>query len=379
MSNNMTEQIMSLPDLIRNEFDDLDSKIRNTFDFNEILSTKKIVITGCGDSYFAGLAAKLAFKTWARLPIEVASSLPAARYELPAELAGFPNNPMVIGISTSGGVSRTIEAINIANEMGAMTVALTGNVSSKLAKAANKTIDCSIPSYNPAPGVLSYQISLLSLYLIALHFAEVREQMTMQEADKLRAELKGSADLIEATIEKNAPIIKELSETLKTHHNFHFVGDGPNYGTALFSAAKVIESSGRYAAGQDTEEWVHLEYFTSVDSDIPTFVISPGYRGHNLLAEIIPPMKRVGRIVIAITPENDTSVAPHADYHLPVVGKISEIISPFVYQVAGNLFGAYLADATGASFFCSDVEAYQKNDDIRNSSIVTLQDIKKTS
>jgi glutamine---fructose-6-phosphate transaminase (isomerizing) len=379
MPNNMTEQIMNLPELIRNEFDNLDKKIRNAFDFNEILSTKKIVITGCGDSYFAALASKLAFKTWAKLPIEVASSLAAARYELPAEVADFPNNPMVVGISVSGGVSRTIEAINIANEMGAMTVALTGNASSKLAQAAKKTIDCSIPSYNHAPGVLSYQISLLSLYLIAIHFAEVREQMTMQEADKLRAELKGTADLIEATIEKNTPVIKELSKALKAHHNFHFVGHGPNYGTALFSAAKVIESAGRYAAGQDTEEWVHFEYFTSVDADIPTFVISPGYRGHNLLAEIIPPMKRIGRIVIAITPENDTSVASQADYHLPVMGSVNEIISPFVYQVAGNLFGAYLADATGASFFCSDIEAYQKNDDIRNSSIVNLQDIKKAS
>ena len=325
------------------------------------------------------MASKLAFKTWAKLPIEVASSLSAARYELPVESIGFPMNPMVLGISVSGGVSRTIEAINIANEMGALTVALTGNVSSRLAKAAHKTIDCSIPAYNHAPGVLSYQISLLSLYLIAIHFAEVREQMTMQEADKLRAELKGTADLIEATIKKNTHTINELSETLKSHHNFHFVGDGPNYGTALFSAAKVIESTGRFAAGQDTEEWVHFEYFTSVDFDIPTFVISPGYRGHSLLAEIIVPMKRIGRIVIAITPEDDMSVAPIADFHLPVIGKISEIISPFVYMVAGNMFSAYLADVTGASFFSSDIESYQKNDDIRNSSIVTLQDIKNVS
>ncbi len=379
MPNNMTEQIVSLPDLIRNEFDNLDKKIRNAFDFEEILSTKKIIITGCGDSYFAALASKLAFKTWVKLPVEVASSLPVARYELPAESVEIPLNLMVIGISVSGGVSRTIEAINIANELGARTVALTGNSTSKLAKAANKIIDCSIPPYKHAPGVLSYQISLLSLYLVAIHFAEVRKQLTRQEADKIRADLKGTAGLIESTIARNLPAIKELSAALKTHHNFHFVSHGPNYGTALFGAAKVIESTGRYAAGQDTEEWVHFEYFTSIDVEIPTFVISPGYRGHNLLAEIITPMKRIGRKVIAITPENDTSVAPHADYHLPVIGEVSEIISPLVYVVAGNLFSAFLADETGASFFCSDMESYQKNDDIRNSSIITLQDIIKAS
>ena len=34
--------------------------------------------------------------------------------------------------------------------------------------------------------------------------------------------------------------------------HFTFVGDGPSYATALFSAAKVLEAVGRDAWGQDT-------------------------------------------------------------------------------------------------------------------------------
>ena len=177
MTNTMIAQVESLPELIRTEIKNLDRKIRLTFDHNEILSTKKIFITGCGDSYFAGLGAKLAFSTWCDMPVEIKSSLPAGRYELPYKSQAFPNNPMVIGISVSGGVSRTIEAINIANEMGALTVAITGNPDSKLGQSTDKIIDCSIPDFVDAPGVRSYQISLLVLKLIALHFAEVREKL----------------------------------------------------------------------------------------------------------------------------------------------------------------------------------------------------------
>ena len=142
---------------------------------------------------------------------------------------------------------------------------------------------------------------------------------------------------------------RELAEAfVKDQANFVFVGDGPNYATALFSAAKVIEAAGRHAMGQDTEEWAHLQYFVNVDPATPTFLISPNRRGHaRCRASRIA--KRIGRTVVAVVPGGgDTAVAGAvADWTLPVVGDVPEIFSPMVYAVAGEIFSAHLSQAIG--------------------------------
>ncbi len=373
--NNMVAQVESLPQLIQTQFKELDSRIRNTFSHNEILSTKKLFITGCGDSYFAGLAARLALQKWTGLSVAVSSSLPAGRYELPYEPKHFPNNPLTIGISVSGGVSRTIEAIQIANEMGAKTVALTATPGSKLAKTADKVVDASIPDFADAPGVRSYLASLVALYLIGLHFSEVTGKMSMQETNQIRGELLSSADVISGIIAATKEKTKDLAEVLKSEPYFQFVGHGPNLGTAMFSAAKIVESSGRYSVGQDTEEWGHYEYFNNVSDDVPTFVISPGYRTHGLAAEFVKQMKRLGRNIIAITPEDDKAIAPLANHHLSLVGKVREELTPITCLIAPSLFAAYLADTTGQKFFREGNPKYQTEKDHRKTSVLSLDDL----
>ena len=98
---------------------------------------------------------------------------------------------------------------------------------------------------------------------------------------------------------------RELATAVADQKNFVFVGDGPNYATALFSAAKVIEAAGRHAMGQDTEEWAHLQYFVNVDPATPTFIISPAGRGHGRAAELVERHAPNRADVIAVVPEGD--------------------------------------------------------------------------
>ena len=158
---------------------------------------------------------------------------------------------------------------------------------------------------------------------------------------------------------------------LPTKTNFVFVGDGPNYATALFSAAKVIEAAGRHAMGQDTEEWAHLQYFVNVDPETPTFIISPGSRGHGRAAELVEVMRRIGRTVIAVVPEGDQQIGTGADWVLPVVGDVPEIFSPMVYAVAGELFSGHLSQAVSEPPFRGFADAYAPTGiTIRNSAVI---------
>ena len=209
------------------------------------------------------------------------------------------------------------------------------------------------------------------LYLLAIRLAEVSGRLTQDQASQMREQLKGTADAIEATIQAAEERTRELATAIAEQTNFVFVGDGPNYATALFSAAKVIEAAGRHAMGQDTEEWAHLQYFVNVDPATPTFIISPAGRGHGRAAELVDVMRRIGRTVIAVVPEGDEQIATGADWVLPVVGEVPEVFSPMVYAVAGELFSAYLSQAVDEPPFRGFADVYEPGGiTIRNSAVI---------
>ncbi len=276
----------------------------------------------------------------------------------------------MLGISASGTVARTREALVLARRQGALTVAITGNPAAPLASAAERVYDCKVPDFAPAPGVRSYRVSLLALYLLAIRLAEVRGRMTQDQASAVRQQLKSTADTIEATLRAIRAPVRALAEAVAGQTQFVFTGDGPNYATAMFGAAKVIEAAGRHAIGQDTEEWAHLQYFVNVDTATPTFVISPGGRGHNRAAELVSSMKRIGRTVVAVVPEGDQAIAGGADWVLPVVGQVPEIFTPMVYAVASELFAAQLSDVVGEPPFRRFSGVYEAGNTIQTSAVV---------
>jgi len=367
----MIAQVDSLPELIRTQFDALDERVRRLLNHEEYLSVKRIALTGCGDSHMAGLASELAFEQLSGVPTDALTAMQAGRYAAPYFERAFTRNPLVVGISVSGTVARTREALVMARKSGALTVALTGNPDSPLAGVAEKVLTCVVPDFAPAPGVRSYRISLMALYLLAIRVAEIKGRLTQDEANGLRQQLKGTADSIEATIAAIRTPVRKLAEACAEYHNFVFVADGPNYATALFSAAKLMEAAGRHAAGQDTEEWAHLQYFVNDVPATPTFLISPGGRGHLRAAELLEPLKRIGRTIVAVVPQGDTVIGSEADWTLPVVGEVPEIFSPMVYAVAGELFSAHLSELIGEPPFRRFDGVYQEGgNSIKSSAVI---------
>ena len=170
---NMIAQVESLPDLIRTQFDELDVRVRRLFNHEEYLSIKRIALTGCGDSHMAGVASELAFEQLSGVPTDALTAMQAGRYAAPYFDRSFTRNPLVVGISVSGTVARTREALIMARNAGALTVALTGNPESPLAKVAEKILGCVVPDFAPAPGVRSYRVSLMALYLLAIRVADI--------------------------------------------------------------------------------------------------------------------------------------------------------------------------------------------------------------
>jgi glucosamine--fructose-6-phosphate aminotransferase (isomerizing) len=376
----MLKQILSLPDLISDQVPVLDRRVREAFTHKELLSIKEIVFTGCGDSYFAGSGARHFFHRICNIQTRALPSFEASRYDLLDYKSQFPNNPLVMAASVTGKVVRTIEAISIAREQNGLAVGITGHPEGPLAKACEKIIDCRLPPMGRSPGVRSYRMTLLVLYLLGIHLAEVKAIISQKEAGVLRDRLRATADQLAASIQLSQRNAESLADTLKDTKYFVFLGDGPNYATALFSAAKITEACGLIAVPQNTEEWAHLQYFENSFPDAPTFLISNNHRGYPRMLELLEPMRRIGRRIIAITPADCEELTSFADYVLPVDNKVDDLFSPIVYAAGGELFAAYLAEAVKASYFREDLKNYKDFNNaiyMGESQLLTNAEIKK--
>lgn len=352
--NSMIAQVESLPELFREVFPKLDERARLSLHPDLILSLKHITITGCGDSHHAGLTTKLAFEKLAGVPTTVATSLQFARYEVGFLPQTGPKTNLVIGISVSGSVARTYEALHLAKEAGGTTLALTATPESRVASAGEILFQAPnpefpIPEGEVSPGVRSFFVNQLALLMIAIRIGEVRGHINSQESNAYRSEIKAIADVIEDIIKKQGKAIHQLAKDWKNAKEFVFVGGGPNFGTALFSAAKILEASGDPALGQDTEEWGHLQYFAR-EPQTPTFLITAAQRDHSRMLEVATAAKQIGRRVAAICPEEAKRIIDLADASF-TFPKVPEMFSALVTQVPGELFAAYRAEVLGEPFF----------------------------
>lgn len=352
----MHQQIDTLPQLLRDIAGPFDASARATFDFELCHSVKRVYLVGCGDSYHAPVGAELAFHQLTGVPTQAVSALTFSRY-----LAGFlpetgPQTNLAIAVSVSGVVSRTIEALRLAQQAGAVGVALTGAPDAPLAQSAEKVFQTTVPPLPGelagmvVPGVRSYLASQVALYSAAIRIGEVRGHLTTAEADARRAELRGLADALEATIAACEPVARSLMAQWADIPEFVYVGAGPLYGAAMFSAAKMMEASGDPAMAQETEEWSHIQYFGS-RADTPTVFLSAADRDADRMAEVARAAQVIGRRTIGVLPAAEQTIAEYVDHVMPVQGDVHEMFAPLVYSVPGELLAAERAAAIGAAYF----------------------------
>lgn len=352
--NSMIAQVQSLPGLIAKLMPLYQDAAKVALDESFCKSIERVFVMGCGDSHHAALGCELAFEHLTGLPCEPMTALQFGRYA-----AGYLPKPshgsnLVIGISVSGAVARTVEALRMANDAGAVTMALTATADSPITHQAQKVLLSATPAFpEPAgvhtPGVRSYLANQLALLLIALRIGEARGYLSGDETEDLGKEIGDLSLAAENTVAACTQLASSLAEEWKDAKEFVFVGGGPNYASALFSAAKVLEASGDSAIGQETEEWTHLQYFCC-EQNTPTFFITAAQRDYSRAVEAALAAKTIRRRVVAIAPENATLLNQCADLCLPFA-HVREMFSPLPAAIPGTLFAAYRAEVLGEPFF----------------------------
>jgi glutamine---fructose-6-phosphate transaminase (isomerizing) len=328
-------------------------QIRTVLTPVEWRAVTKVYLTGDGDSYHAACAAEMAFEAIADVACAPLSAQRFLDYGAAWMRPAAPQQTLVVATSASGGTQRVVQAIARAKAHGALTLALTGTPHSAVTQVADRTLVVELPQKQRSPGIRTYQASLMGMLLVAIQLGEMRNTYPQAEANVLRQELVALADVVDATTDAIKGRCREVAEMIADTPTLVMVGSGPSYGTALFSAAKVVEAAGILALGQDLEEWWHVERF-AYPIDMPVFVIAPPGRSYWRAGDLAATARALGRRVIAVTHRDDTEVTLHASAVLPVQGEVREEFSPVLYHLFANYVASYVAARLGRSLFQSD-------------------------
>lgn len=341
-------QVRSLPSLLREQTGPIEARARRVLTTPQIYGIRQIMLTGSGDSHAACLAAAPAIRAWTGLPVQPASSMEAARY---VDLGCAPDPAhglLAVVVSASGEGARPFEAGLRLQALGALTLAVTASPASRLATTTGRVLDMSVAPFPDAPGTRTYVASLLALLLLGIRIAEVRLQMTMDDANEVRARIAGLGDLVEASLPECEDAAAAFAARCVAHHVADCLGSGPCFGSAAFASAKLIEAVGIHATPQDAEEFNHLNFFAARPQEIPTLLFAPmRSAAASRLREVASTLAALERPTLVVTDDPDLAPAS-ARLVLPC---IDEALAPLLHAAPAALLAAEWAERTGALHF----------------------------
>ncbi|MCA9256067.1 MAG: SIS domain-containing protein, partial [Phycisphaerales bacterium] len=200
----------------------------------ELVRTRRLIITGCGTAWHAGLVGEYLFEELARIPTEVeyASEF---RYRNPIMDPGT----VVLAISQSGETADTLSALREAREKGSLALGVVNAVGSTIARETDAGVYLHV---GPEIGVAStkaYLGQVLVLTMIALYLGRRRDlaqptlQMYLEALRRIPEHIQ--------KITEQSDSIREVAATYKDAENWLYLGRGYNYPTALEGALKLKE------------------------------------------------------------------------------------------------------------------------------------------
>jgi glucosamine--fructose-6-phosphate aminotransferase (isomerizing) len=307
---------------------------------DKLLNAKRIILTGCGTSWHAGLVGEYMLEQIAKIPTEVeyASEF---RYRNPV----IANDDVVFLISQSGETADTLAALREAKKKGATVLGIVNVVGSSIARESDGGV---YVHAGPEIGVAStkaFTSQLTVLALITLMMARAKG-MSREDGKVLAGEIAALPAKV-GRILKNADAVKDLADEFKDSRNFLYLGRGANFPVALEGALKLKEISYIHAEGYPAAEMKHGP-IALIDEKMPVvFVVPKDGIYEKVISNIQEVRARRGRI-IAVANDDDHEIDSLAEFVIRVP-RTYGFFGPIINIVPLQLLSYYMAVARGTN------------------------------
>jgi glucosamine--fructose-6-phosphate aminotransferase (isomerizing) len=272
----------------------------------EIRNLRRIVVVSCGTAYHAGVVGRYILEEWARVPVE-----PDIASEWIYRNPVLSRDTLVIGISQSGETRDTINAVKLARESGARTLAITNLMGTQITREADATLytRCGLEVAVASSKTFTAQVALLSL--LALKLAEIRRTLPQEEIDFILDQLHELPQRMQEFLDGDHPI-ESIAQRFHQKPFFLYLGRHIGLPVALEGALKLKELSyiptEAYSAGEMKHGPIAL-----LEEGTPVVVVATNIHVYDKIVSNIQETRARGAHVIAIATDGNEDIQHHAD------------------------------------------------------------------
>jgi glutamine---fructose-6-phosphate transaminase (isomerizing) len=272
----------------------------------EVRNLRRIVIVACGTAYHAGVVGRYILEEWARVPVE-----PDIASEWIYRNPVLSKDTLVIGISQSGETRDTVNAIKLAREAGARTLAITNLMGTQITREAEATLytRCGMEVGVAASKTFTAQVALLSL--LALRLAQIRRTLPDDEIDFILDKLHELPARMQEFLDGDHPI-ESIAQRFHDAPFFLYLGRHIGLPVALEGALKLKEISyiptDAYSAGEMKHGPIAL-----LAEGTPVVVVATNIHVYDKIVSNIQETRARGAHVIAIATDGNEDIQHHAD------------------------------------------------------------------
>jgi glucosamine--fructose-6-phosphate aminotransferase (isomerizing) len=242
----------------------------------------------------------------------------------------------VIALSQSGRTPDVVEYTRRARERGALTIAITNDEESELARAAETTLPLAAGPERSVAASKTYVNQLASLALLAGAAAGRGDEL----ADGLTT--------VARLLRESLPALEDVAAGAATAFAFvgrmYVIGRGVEFATAREIALKLTETCRVAAEPLTATDFVHGP-IAAVDPLFPVWTIATRDASLPAVREAAARVREAGATLVASGDAADEIEG--AAFRLPVPAAPQPLLSPLLSVVAGQLFAASLARAKG--------------------------------
>jgi len=312
----------------------LHEELRPIEDLRRRLATQKprlVLLAARGTSDNAAQFGRYLLEITTGIPVSLAAPSIFTLYKAPVSLDGV----LVAAISQSGESTDTNYVLERAREQGALTIGITNEPASTLARIAEHTFLVRAGKEKSVAATKTYTGQLLMLYLLAYALGA---SIDPDDLDRIP----GYAN-VALGLENE---IGARSERYRFMEKCVVIGRGLNYSNAFEFALKLMETCYVVAERFSSADLMHGP-IAMVGQSFPAFLFTPSGVTWPGLRDMLEKLHQVGAETTIITDQSNKAALGMAKRSICVPADLDEMFTPIPYIIPMQLFAAHLAEQKG--------------------------------
>lgn len=309
------------------------------FSKEDLENFDKIYIVACGTAYHAGVVGKTVIEKLAKIPVEVdiASEF---RYRDPM----ITDKTLIIVVSQSGETADTLAVLRDGKRCGARILAITNVVGSSVSREAHDVFYTLAGPEIAVASTKAYVTQLAAFYILGLYFASLKESLSSDEIENIKAELLQIPNKIEQAL-KMKDALQKFASSHYNHKDMYFLGRGLDFAVAMEGSLKLKEISyihcDAYAGGELKHGPIAL---IEKDTAVITLLTQEALKD-KMISNVREVSTRGGNI-FAVVNEGDLIAKDVCD-DLIYIPKTIDLLTPMISVVPLQLISYYIAKQKG--------------------------------